>query len=225
MRGDENEFGRLQRFRYGDGHAVRIHAIGSTIAIEAKRRNDRQNVLCKQSLEQFRIDPLDLAREKVIHALKNPHRISGDRIGARGTKIVSGQPFENFVGESIRRSQRKLQCRRIRDPGSVDVRWVDPLLLGEVFDLSPRAMDQHHANVQRAKHRHIGENRGKVFFCNNRSVDAENKNSVAKARDVLKNTPEISWFHLELIIFSKTARQRRFSSGVPMEMRIHSGSL
>src|SRR5688572_14609744 len=56
-------------------------------------------------------------------------------------------------------------------------------------------MAHDNANVQRAQHRDIEKDVGKIFFGDVRAIETEHENLFAKARDVLKDAAEISWFH------------------------------
>lgn len=56
-------------------------------------------------------------------------------------------------------------------------------------------MNDHDANIQRAKNVHIEEDVGEVFVGDDRAIDADDERLFAEARDVLENSAQISWFH------------------------------
>ena len=92
LRRDEDHFDRLQLFRHGDGDAVGVHAIGSALAVESERGNDRHDTLRQQRLEQVNVHALDLAGEEVIHAVNDAHRMCRDHVRAGGAQIVADRP-------------------------------------------------------------------------------------------------------------------------------------
>ena len=68
-------------------------------------------------------------------------------------------------------------------------------MLRHRFDLRACAMHQQDTDIQRTENCNIDENVRKVLFRDDRAVHAQDENSIAKTRNVLKDSPEISWFH------------------------------
>ena len=69
-------------------------------------------------------------------------------------------------------------------------------LLAEVLDLRRSAVDQHHADVQRAQHRHIQQDVGKVLVGDDRAVDADDERLFPELRDVLQDAAQVGQFHI-----------------------------
>ena len=194
--GDENELDRFQGFGHGDGHAIGIYAIGLAVAIKAKRRNDRNNSLREQRLQQFGIDAFDFAGKKMVDALNNAQRMRDDGVGAGGAQIVGGKAFENFVRQPVGRGERELQRSASVMPVPSRSEGLNFLFFGQRFDLRRRAMHEHDADVQRAQHGDIEQNVGEVFVGDDRAIDADDECLFPKARDVLQDAPQVSGFHL-----------------------------
>src|SRR5208282_1595381 len=132
-----------------------------------------------------------------------------DDVRAGGAEVVGRKAFENLVREPVRRRQRELERGRVRDTGAVKIGGVDFLLLGERLDLRRRAVDEHDADVQRAQHRHIQQQRGEVLVGDNRAVNREDERLLAKLRNVLQDAPQIGRFHFWLVV--KLATQNKYS--------------
>ena len=74
--------------------------------VEPQRRDDRNDVLRQQRLQQRGVHALDLAGEQIVHALDDAQRMRDDDVGARGAEIVGGKAFENFVRQPVRGGER-----------------------------------------------------------------------------------------------------------------------
>ena len=163
LRRDENQLDGLERLGHGDRDAVGIHAIRLAVAVETERRNDGHDALREQRLEQLGVHALDLAGEQMIHALNDAHRMRDDGVGAGGAEVVGRKAFENFVREPVGGGERELERGRVGDARAVEVGRLDVLLLGERLDLRRRAVDEHDADVQRAQHRDVQQERWRSF--------------------------------------------------------------
>jgi hypothetical protein len=62
------ELDGLELRRQGEGDRVGVDAVGLAVAVEAQRRDDRNDALGEQSLKHLGVDALDLARELVVDA-------------------------------------------------------------------------------------------------------------------------------------------------------------
>ena len=160
-----------------------------------KRRDDRDDALREQRLEHLHVHALDLAGEQMVHALDDAERMGDDDVRADGAEVVGRKPFENFVRQPVRGGQRELQRGRVRDARAVEVRGGNFLLLGEQLDLRRRAVDEHDADVQRAQHRHVQQQRGEVFVGDDRAVNREDERLLAELRNVLQDAPQVGRFH------------------------------
>jgi len=101
------------------------------------------------------------------------------------------------VRQPVRRIHRDLQCGRVRDACPVAVGGRDTLLFRERLDLCRRAMDDDHADTQRAEHRHVLQEHGKVLVRDNHAVNRQHERLLAELRDVLQDAPQIGRFHLQ----------------------------
>ena len=185
----------FKRIGYRDGDAVGIDAVRLAIAIEPERGDDRDDVLGQQGLQQRGVHAFDFAGEQVVHALDDAHGMRDDDIGARGAQVIGGKPFEDFMGQPVRRRERELERRGIGHAGAVQVGGRDILFLGQGLNLRGRAMDQHHPDVQRAQHGNIQQQRREVFVRDNGAVHRENKGLLAELRNVLQDAPQVGQFH------------------------------
>ena len=99
-------FDRLERLGHRHRHAVGIHAIRLAVAVETERRDDRNDALREQRLQQFHVHALHLAGEQMIHALMMPSGCAMMAFGAGGAQVVGRKPFENFVRQPVGGVQR-----------------------------------------------------------------------------------------------------------------------
>ena len=134
----------------------------------------------------------------MIHPVKDAHRVRNDRVGAGGAQVVGGKAFEDFVGQPVGGGERELQGVGVGHTRAVEVGRLDFQLLGQRLDLRGGAVDEHDANVQRAEHRDVEQDVGEVFVRDDGAVDADDERLLAKARDVLQDTAQISRFHVGL---------------------------
>ena len=65
----------------------------------------------------------------------------------------------------------------------------------ERLDLRRRAVDEHDADVQRAQHRHVQQQRGEVFVGDDGAVHREDERLLAELRNVLQDAPQVGRFH------------------------------
>ena len=79
MRGQVDQLDRPQRPGDLDGHRVGVEAVGVALAVAAQRRDDRDDVVLEQGLQQAGVDALDPAGELVIDALQDAGRVGDER--------------------------------------------------------------------------------------------------------------------------------------------------
>jgi hypothetical protein len=125
-----------------------------------------------------------------------------DGVGAGGAKIVGGKPFENFVRQPVRGGERKLERGRIGDARAVEIGGRDFLFLSQRLDLRRRAVNQHHADVQRAQHGDVEQDVGEVLVGDDGAVEREDEGLFAEARNVLQDAPQVGWFHFLIRTFT-----------------------
>ena len=128
----------------------------------------------------------------MIHALDDPQRMRNDGIRVCGAQVVGRKAFHDLVRETVRSVHGKLQCSCVSNPGAIQVRSVDALLLGQSLDLLGRAMHQHHSDVQRSKYRDVQQDVSEVLVRNDRPVYCNDECFFPELRGVLKNPAQVS---------------------------------
>ena len=191
LRGHENQLGRLQRLGHRDRDAVGVDAVRLPVAVEAERRNHRNQTLVQQGLKKFHIQTLDLSGEQLVDAMNDPERMRDDGIRAGRAQVVGRKTLQDLVRETVRGIDGEFQCRRVGDAGAIEVRRLDSLPFGESLNLLRRAVDQHHADVQGTQHRHVQEDVGEVFVRDDASVHRDDECLFAELRDVLENPAQV----------------------------------
>ena len=78
-----DELHRPQRLGDLDGDGVGVEPVRVALAVAAERRNDRDDVVLEQRLQQRRVDALDPAGELVIDAAEDAGRVGDEGVGAR----------------------------------------------------------------------------------------------------------------------------------------------
>ena len=197
LAGDVNELDGLQRVRQRCRRRVGVHAVGLAVAVEAKRRDNRNDALGQQRLKQPHVDALDLPGKPHVHALDDARRVCDDSVGRRRPEIVGRQPLEDFVREPGGGRQGELERRRVRRAGAIQVTRRNPLLRGEPRDLGASAVDERDADVQRPEHGHIEQDVGEVLVGDDGPVDGEDEGALAVVRDVVQDAAEVGWLHSE----------------------------
>ena len=96
--------------------------------------------------------------------------------------------------------ERELERGGVRDAGAVKIGRADFLFLGQRLDLRRRAMHEHDADVQRAQHRDVQQQRGEILVGDDRAVHGQDERLVAELRNVLQDAPQVGRFHVWLII-------------------------
>ena len=128
--------------------------------------------------------------------MNNPGRVSDDAVGVGRLEIYLRQPFHHLVGKAHRDVDRKLQGRFINHTQAVRAGDLDPLFGGSPLDLPPGAMHDYDPHVQRAQHRDIQKDVGKIFRGKNVAVNREHEKFIAKVRDVLEDAAELRKSHV-----------------------------
>jgi hypothetical protein len=212
-----NEFGGFERVGERNGDAIGIDAIRFSVAIETERRHDGDDALAEQSLEKIGVHAFDFAGEEMVHSLDDAEGMGDDRVGAGGAKIVGGKAFENFVRETIGRSERDLQCAGIGDARAIEIGGLELAFIGQRFNLRGSAVDEDDADVERAEDGDIEEKIRKVFAGDNGSVHAEDENFFAELRDVLEDAPEVGQFHFRSFVVVERSISREFLRGFKLK--------
>jgi hypothetical protein len=86
--GDEDQLDGLELRRDSDGHRVGVDAIGLPVTVEPERRDDRDDALRQQRLQELGIDAFDAAGVEVIHALDHA---DGMRRRSRSCRLREGR--------------------------------------------------------------------------------------------------------------------------------------
>ena len=159
LRGDENQLDGFQLLRDRDRHRVGVDAIGLPVTVEPERRDDRDDALRQQRLQELGIDALDLAGEEMIHALDHADGMRDDHVRAGGAQVVGRQTLENLVGQAVGGRQRQVERRCIGDAGPFEIGGQNLTFVGERSDLLRGAMHEHDTDVQRAEERDVEQQR------------------------------------------------------------------
>ena len=183
--GDVNQLGRPKSHGHLAGEVVGVDTVGVALAVEAKRRDDRDAALRQQTLQVAQVDPLRLAGELVIGAVDDAARVRRHGVGRDAAQAVGGEALEDLVRQPVGRSERQIQRGGIHRLGAVEVRRLDALLQRHRRDLAGGAVNQCHADVQRSQHGEIKQEIREILVADNRAIDADDKNPVPKLRYVL----------------------------------------
>ena len=135
----------------------------------------------------------------MIHSLDDAHRMGNDDVGAGGPEVVGGKALENFVRQPVRGGERKLKGVGVGHARAIQVGSGDFLSVGQQLDLRRRAVNEHHADVQRPQHGHVQQQRGKVFIGDDGAVNREDEGLLAELRNVLQDAPQVGQFHFGLL--------------------------
>ena len=119
--GDVDELGGLERLGHFHGHAIGIDAEGVALAVEAERRNDRDDALLEELVEEFGVDALDPAGVEPVDAADDAEGVGDDGVGVAGAQVVGGEALEHFVGDAVRGGERDLERFLVGDAGAVGI--------------------------------------------------------------------------------------------------------
>ena len=70
----------------------------------------------------------------------------------------------------------------------------------ERLDLRRGAVDEHHADVQRAQHRDVEQDVGEIFVGDDGAVHRDDERLLPELRDVLQDAPQVSQFHFTILL-------------------------
>ena len=148
---EENHLGRMKRLGDLKGNPVGIDPVGSSLAVEAKWRNDRDDPLLEEEFKGMVVDALNAAGEELVGSSKDARGMCDDRVGVCGAKVDGGEALHDAVGEPDGRVDGEFEGRLIGDPGAVGVGDGKLPLAGKFGDLMACAMHEHNAHAQRAQ--------------------------------------------------------------------------
>ena len=203
--GDVNQLGRPQPHGHLAGEVVGVDAVGVPLAVEAKRRDDRDAALRQQTLQVAKVDPLRLAGELVIGAVDDAARVRRHGVGRDAAQAVGGEALEDLVRQPVGRRKRQVQRGGVHRLGAVEVGRLDAALQRHRRDLASSAVHQRHADIQRAQDGEIEQEVREILVADNRAIDADDKNPVPKLRNILENSPEISRLHVAPLALGQAA--------------------
>ena len=115
--------------------------------------------------------------------------------------------------EPVRGGERQLERVCVRDTRAIEVGRLGVLFLAEQFDLRRRAVNEHDADVQRAQHRHVQQQRREVFVRDDGPVNREDECLLAELRNVLQDAPQVGQFHFGLMIVFSGGISNQFRAG------------
>ena len=86
-RGQINQLGGPERLGDRHRHGIRVQPISMAFPIAAQRRNDRNDVMFEQGMQQDRVDSLDPSCPLMIDALEDAGWVGHQRVSIGATKI------------------------------------------------------------------------------------------------------------------------------------------
>ena len=103
--GHVNQLGCLEPDGDFAGEVVRVYAVGVALAVETKRRDDRDVALCEQSLEVAKVDPFRLAGVPIVDTVDDAARVGGHRVGRDASQPVGGEALKYLVRQPVGRRE------------------------------------------------------------------------------------------------------------------------
>src|SRR6516165_8229950 len=99
-RREKDDFAGTERLCNFHGNQVGINTKGSPFAIESERGYDRHNLLVKEQLQNFRVDPFNFPGILIVHSVKNAERMRDHTVCVSGAEINLGKTFHDLVCQS-----------------------------------------------------------------------------------------------------------------------------
>lgn len=190
-----DDFGGLEGFAESDGDGVGIDAVGVAFTVEAEGGDDGNDALGEEGLQEFGINPFDLAGELVVATAEDTERMGDDGVGGSGPEVVGGQAFEDFVGEAVGGGEGKFEGFRIGHAGAIEVGGGTPGVLRQLADHGRGAVDQEDADIEGAQDGDIEEDIGEVVVHDDGGIEAEHEGAFPEAGDVTEDAAEVGGFH------------------------------
>ena len=157
-----------------------------SIRTKSERRNHRHDLACDQFVDQFLVDPLNLAGELLVHALDDPDRHGSDRVGHHRLERVLGHTLQDEVGDARGCTDGKVERGGVGRAGPIGI--ADRLVpqRRQFAQLMADAVDQDDLDRQAAKNSNVDQQVAEIFIGHDLSVDGDDKNLPLKSRDVLR---------------------------------------
>lgn len=193
--GDVDDLGGFEGLPEGDGDGVGVDAVGMAFAVEAERRNDREDALGEEPLEHVDVDAFDLAGEEVVDASENAEGMGDDGVGGGGADVVGGEAFEDLVGEPVGGGEGKFEGRFVGDSGAVEIGGGGTGFDGQLLDHRGGAVDQDDTDAEGAEDGDVEEDVREVLAHDDGGVDGEDERAFAEPRDVAEDAAEVCGFH------------------------------
>ena len=170
---------------------VGVDAQRISVAVEANRREDRHDVEVEQLADEFHVQLVHLAGEKLVLALDDAHGHGAHRVAQRALQARVREALDDLVAHLRRGLNGELQRRRVRRAAAVNIGDGDLALRGEALELPPDAVHQHDADVQAAQHRDVRQQIRKIFVVHDAPVHRQHKDMVAKLRDIAQDAAQV----------------------------------
>ena len=157
------------------------------VSVKAERRDHRNDSLVEQRAQHLHVHLMDFAGELLVHALENADRHGLDAIGVGAAQIVQRKPFEDFMRHLVGRDDCNAQGGVVGDARAIEIGDRFAELLGKLFDLVARAVNDHDVDVQAAQHRDVQQQIAEIVVSDNAAIDRNDEHAVTELRDVMEN--------------------------------------
>jgi hypothetical protein len=104
------------------------------------------------------------------------------------------------VREPVGSGERQLERGGVGNAVPIEVGRFDVLFVRKRLDLRGRAMDQHHADVQRTQHRDVEQDVGKILVRDDGAINADDEGPLPELRNVLEDAPQVSRFRSLVVV-------------------------
>lgn len=175
--------------------AVGVRSVGASLAIEAHRRNDRNDSFVEEKAERLGVHALDLAGVLLIHAAEDACGVDDEGVDVGGAEIDGGEPLHDFIGEPDRRINADLQRGFIREADAVGIGDVDSARGGQSLDLMACAMHQDDFDAQRTEHGKIQKDVRKILRVHDLAIHRNHKDALPEEGHILQNFTQVGDVH------------------------------
>ena len=192
---EQDDLGGMQGLRHLECDPVGVHAVGAALAVEAERRDHRNDPFLEKEFQGVVVHTLDPSGVELVGPPEDACGMGDDGVGVGGTQVDRRQPLHDPVGEPYGGVDGKLQGGLVGDSRPVGVGCVYAAAPGQVPDLTAGPVDQNHPHAQRAKDREVEEDIREIFRCGDRTVHGDHEDPLLEAGDVLEDFAEVGDVH------------------------------
>ena len=193
--GEEEDFHGLHGFGDFEGDAIGVDAEGFTFAVVAHGGDDGDDAFAEEEVEGFGIDAFDAASILVIDAAEDAAGVSDDGVGVSGAEVDGGEALHDFGHDIGGGFDANFQGGIVGDSGAIAIGEGDSAFGGELGDLESGAVDEDDLDAEGAEDGEVEEDIGKIGGADDFSIDGDDEDFVAEARDILEDAAEVRNFH------------------------------